>query len=138
MFTLIQQRQAAARHRVYFDRAAGGPDLPSSLLRKLISIISLTSRQCDLTCHVIALSHYFDPWGTWVAQSVQHLTFDVHSGRDPTVHEFESRAGLCIDCLGFSLSLSLPLPCLLCLSLKINKQTLKKKKLELLREEDSN
>ena len=43
--------------------------------------------------------------GTWVAQSVKHLTLDFSSGHDLTVREFKPRAGLCTDderraCLG--------------------------------------
>ena len=32
--------------------------------------------------------------GTWVAQSVEHLTFDFGSGHDLVVHEFEPCVGL--------------------------------------------
>ena len=66
-------------------------------------------------------------WGTWVAQSVQHLALDFGLGHDLTVHEIEPCVGLCADNkepAWDSLSLSLPLPCLLAHalsgSLKIN------------------
>ena len=55
--------------------------------------------------------------GTWVAQSVKHLTLDLSSGL--TVHEFEPGVQLCAEhgaCLGFSLSPSLSAPPLLTLS----------------------
>ena len=43
-----------------------------------------------------------------MAQSVERPTLDFGSGRDLTVHEFETRIELCADsaCLGFSVSLS--------------------------------
>ena len=65
--------------------------------------------------------------GSWVAQSVKHLTFGFGSGYDLVVHEFKPHIGFyawqCRPCLGLSLSPSLLLP-LLILSfsfLKINK-----------------
>ena len=51
--------------------------------------------------------------GTWVAQSVKHLTLDVGSGCDHTVCEFEPCIRLCADssepgaCFRFCVSLSL-------------------------------
>ena len=36
-------------------------------------------------------------WGTWVTQSVKHLTLDFNSGHDVTIHEFEPHIGLCTD-----------------------------------------
>ena len=52
--------------------------------------------------------------GTWVAQSVKHLTLGVGSGYDLTVREIEPQVGLCTDSLEpawdslwLSLSLSL-------------------------------
>ena len=55
--------------------------------------------------------------GTWVAQSVKHLTLGFGSGHDLVTHKFEPRIGLCADssepgaCFGFCVSLSLwPLP----------------------------
>ena len=53
-------------------------------------------------------------WGTWVAQSVQHPPPGFGSGHDLTVRGIEPHVRLCADstaCLGFSLSLSVPLPC---------------------------
>ena len=48
-----------------------------------------------------------------MAQSVEHPTLDVSSGRDLTVPEFEPPIRLHVEqrgaCLGFSLSLSLSL-----------------------------
>ena len=35
--------------------------------------------------------------GTWVAQSVQPLTFDFSSGHDLRVHELKPCIGLCTD-----------------------------------------
>ena len=35
------------------------------------------------------------PWGTWVSQSVMHLTLGDGSGHDLTVGEFEPHVGLC-------------------------------------------
>ena len=60
--------------------------------------------------------------GTWVAQSVKHLTLGFCSGHDLMVHEFKPRIGLCADSAepawdSLSPSLSLPLPCTLSLSL---------------------
>ena len=52
--------------------------------------------------------------GAWVAQSVKHLILDVGSCHDLTVLAWSPRAW-------DSLSLSLPLPHLLSLCLKINK-----------------
>ena len=55
--------------------------------------------------------------GPLVAQLAKHLTPDLSSGHDLTVRGFEPRVGLCADssesgaCLGFIVSLSLPLPC---------------------------
>ena len=50
-----------------------------------------------------------------VARSVEHPTVSFSSGRDLTVREFKTSAGLalhgqCGACLGFSLSLTLSLP----------------------------
>ena len=64
--------------------------------------------------------------GTWVAQSIGPLTLDFGSGRDRTVGEFQPRIGLHVDSVEpawDSVSLSLPTPLLLTLSLsfKINK-----------------
>ena len=52
-------------------------------------------------------------WAAWVAQLVKHLTLDLSSGPDLTVHEFEPGFRLhlqCRACLEFSLPLLLPLP----------------------------
>ena len=38
-------------------------------------------------------------WGTWVAQSVKHLTLGFGSGHHLTIHEFEPLIGLCADSL---------------------------------------
>ena len=35
--------------------------------------------------------------GTWVAQSIKHLTLDSGSGRDLMVHGIKSHVGLCAD-----------------------------------------
>ena len=55
--------------------------------------------------------------GSWVAQSIKHLTFGFRSGRDLTVRGFESCVGLLADSaesawdsLSLSLSLSAPPP----------------------------
>ena len=51
--------------------------------------------------------------GTWVAQSVEHLTLGIGSGHDLMVCGIEPCAKLCTEskaCLGFSLSFSLFLP----------------------------
>ena len=51
--------------------------------------------------------------GTWVAQTVKHLTFDFDSGHDLKVREFEPCIGLCANSVEPAwerLSLSLPLP----------------------------
>ena len=67
------------------------------------------------------------PWGSWVARSFKHLTLGFGSGQDLTVHEFEPYLGLCANSAepawgSLSLSLlSLPLPHLCSLSLKVNK-----------------
>ena len=34
-------------------------------------------------------------WGTWVAQSVNHLTRDFGSGHGLTLHGFEPHVGFC-------------------------------------------
>ena len=36
-------------------------------------------------------------WGTWVAQSVKHLTSDFGSGHDLTIRGIELHVGLCTD-----------------------------------------
>ena len=36
-------------------------------------------------------------WGAWVAQLVEHLTFDLGSGHDLTVCEVKPSIGLCAD-----------------------------------------
>ena len=62
-------------------------------------------------------------WDAWVDQSVKRPTLDFSSGYDLTVGGFEPLTGLCADSVEpawDSLSLPLPLPCLLLLS-KINK-----------------
>ena len=63
--------------------------------------------------------------GSWVVQSVEPPNLDFGSGRDLTVHEIESRGGLCTDSTEPAWdSLSLPPLSLLLsrlLSLKINK-----------------
>ena len=65
--------------------------------------------------------------GNWVAQSVKRLTLGFGSGHDLTVHEFEPCVGSALTSVepawDFSLLLSLPLPSLLSLSFKINKET---------------
>ena len=54
----------------------------------------------------------WENWGTWVAQSVKHLSLDFCSGRDLTVGGSETHVGLCADssesgaCFGFSTSLT--------------------------------
>ena len=58
--------------------------------------------------------------GTWVAQSVTHLTLDFGSGCDLMFPEFEPHVGLCADIVKpvwDSVSLSLSAPPLLTLSL---------------------
>ena len=65
-----------------------------------------------------------------MAQLVKRLTLDLGSGHDLTFRGFEPRVGLWADSTelaweSLSHSLSLPLPCVLSLSLKRNK--LKKK-----------
>ena len=66
--------------------------------------------------------------GTWMAQSVKRQTLDFRSGHDLKDCEFKPHVGLCAVSvrayLGFSLSL--PRPCSLLFSLKINKNKLKK------------
>ena len=50
--------------------------------------------------------------GTWVAQTIKHLTLDIRLGADLTVDEIQSPLGFCAEdgaCLGFSCSLSLSL-----------------------------
>ena len=77
--------------------------------------------------------------GAWVAQSVEHLTLGFNSGHDVTVHKFEPHVRLhadsaeaAWDSVSLSLSSSLcPSPtCAVSVSLKINKQTLKKRMLK--------
>ena len=70
-----------------------------------------------------------DFWGAWMAQSVKNPTLDFSSGYDLKVCELQPQVGLCANNVepagdSFSISLSLPLPPL---SLKINKEALKKK-----------
>ena len=65
-------------------------------------------------------------WGTWVTQSVKHLTLDFLSGHDLVVHEFKSGLRLQTDSAepawdSLSSSLSVPPPLTLSFSLKINK-----------------
>ena len=67
-------------------------------------------------------------WGTWVAPSNKHHTLDLDPGLDLRVGKFEPRIGLCTDSVepawdSLSLPLSLSLPDLCYLSLKINKYT---------------
>ena len=72
-------------------------------------------------------------WGTWVAQSVEHL--DFRSGHDLMFYEFEPYTGLftvsaepALDPVSPSLSLFLSATCALSLSLsKINKHQKNKK-----------
>ena len=57
-----------------------------------------------------------------MAQLVKCATLDFSSGHDLTFGEFKPRVGLCSDSVepawdSVSLSLSLPLPCLLSISL---------------------
>ena len=68
-------------------------------------------------------------WGTWVAQSVKHLTLDFGSGRDLKVHGIKSQGRFNTDNTGpawdsLSPSLSAPPPlahkCACSLLLKIN------------------
>ena len=62
--------------------------------------------------------------GTWVVQSVKHLTLDFRSGRDLAVHELEPHARLCADSTDpmDSLSPSLSAPPLLSLSLSLKNE----------------
>ena len=66
-------------------------------------------------------------WGTWLAQSVKHLTLAFSSGHEFMGCEYEPQSGICADSSEsawdfLSLSISLPLhSCSLSLSLKINK-----------------
>ena len=50
-------------------------------------------------------------------QFVEHLTLDFGSSHDLMVHESEPHIGLCTDCLGFLVFLSLSLPHSQCLFL---------------------
>ena len=77
---------------------------------------SLLYHQCSLsTDHSHTISPILKQMGTWVAQSVEHLTL-VRSGHDLTVCGFEPWIGLCADDSAapawdsLSPSLSLPLP----------------------------
>ena len=84
-----------------------------------------------LRCSLLPDVRMYVCWGTWVAQLVKHPTLNFSSGHDLRVCGFEPRIGLCADSAepawdSLSLPLSLPLPCLLSLSLKIH--TLKKKR----------
>ena len=61
--------------------------------------------------------------GAWVAQSVEHLTLDLDSGQDFTIHEIKPRVQLCADSMEpawDSLSLFIFLSPTCSLSLKIN------------------
>ena len=67
-------------------------------------------------------------WGTWVAQSVEHLTLDLSSGHGLTPHEIQLLIRLCAesaepawDSLFLSLSASALLACSLSLPLSQNK-----------------
>ena len=68
--------------------------------------------------------------GAGVAPSVKHLTLDLGSGYDLTVHEFDPHIGFTLtvwSLLGIlSPSLSAPPPLALYIFLKINKNNLKK------------
>ena len=62
--------------------------------------------------------------GTWVAQSVEHLT-RLQSGHNLTICEFEPHTGLCADgeepeAWILCLPLSLPLPCSHSVSLSLS------------------
>ena len=56
-------------------------------------------------------------WGTWVAQSVEHLTLDFCSGHDPRVIELRPMLGSAM-----SVEPSAPLPCSCSVSLKLKKK----------------
>ena len=61
--------------------------------------------------------------GAWVARLGERLTLGFSSGHDLTICEFELHLEPCavrVEPVWDSLSLSLPLPCLGSLSLKIN------------------
>ena len=65
--------------------------------------------------------------GTWVAQSVEHLTLDLGSGHDLTICGIEPHVGLCADSMEptwDSVSPSLSAPPLLVLSLSKKKKNL--------------
>ena len=54
----------------------------------LTSIASFNEQRAKWLSHIRAYVKSVS-WGTWVAQSVKHLTLDFGSGHDLTVHEFE-------------------------------------------------
>ena len=63
-----------------------------------------------------AFKNKANSFGAWVSQSVKCRTLDLGSGHDLTVHEIKPHIRLCWqlgDCLGYSLSPSVPLslPC---------------------------
>ena len=80
--------------------------------------------------HEILINYKGKQRGVWVAQAAKWPTVDFSSGHDLTVPELEPQDGLCADGAGPAwgcLPLSLPLSCLLFISLKVNKIKLKKK-----------
>ena len=113
-------RLVAGKYRweMVLDQSSGGcPDF-----------VTRGREESRKTCHFSG--HLFFKMGitqgTWVAQSVKHLTLDFSSSHDLMVdHGIEPWVGLLTEpgtCLGFSLSL--PLPC----SQTLNSQTLPQNK----------
>ena len=47
--------------------------------------------------HKYLLLEYSKAGGTWVAQSVKHLTLDFGSGHDLMVYDIKPHIGLCAD-----------------------------------------
>ena len=75
-----------------------------------LEIITVNQLLAYLTGDISSI--YKQTWGAQVTQSVKHPTFDFGSGYVFTVRETEPRVGLDAErgaCLGFPLSLSLPL-----------------------------
>ena len=90
--------------------------------------LRLTFRSPSWSCarRVIHILYNTPSRGAWMAQSVKWPTRDLGSSHDLTVCEFKPRIGLCTGSMepawdSLSFPLSLPLPCLISLSLSPNK-----------------
>ena len=71
--------------------------------------VKIIALECQCVIKSCLFQYVIMNGGTWVVQSIKHLTLDFGSGHDLMVHEIEPHIRLCADSLLGILSLSLSL-----------------------------